>query len=145
MRHRTSAEWVAYFEENERPGGRLAWPRDAGVSREEIEAILPSIQAWQLCGQMPRDEMSRAPSQCERLNTAQGERPAWRRVLVDAAGRLLFLSFWSESWRRLRRVWQKTYAEVPTRRTTKTTAPPIRRRAADGVIEAPSRTRGWLH
>src|SRR5688572_9507202 len=48
MRHRTSAEWVAYFEENERLWSRLEFPRDAGVSREQIASILPSIQAWQL-------------------------------------------------------------------------------------------------
>jgi len=278
MRRRTSAEWVAYFEENERLWSRLEWPLEAGVSREQIAAIVPSIQAWQLgetsdgrhlrsvaarhayatgdpafadaveyfireeqrhgealgqfldrigaprirsnwgdgafralryarpnmevwttvvimvetmalvfyaalrratpsplmrqiCGQILRDEMPHLQFQYERLGAAQAARPTWKRMLVDAGQRLLFLtvvlaiwvdhrrllkagghsfrSYWLQSWRRLHWVRQKMYAEVPTRAGTATTMPPIRRRAAEAgmpsAIEAPSRTRGWLH
>lgn len=48
MEPRTSADWADYFAANTRRWDDFDWSLPAGVTRQELRPILPSIQAWQL-------------------------------------------------------------------------------------------------
>jgi hypothetical protein len=44
----TSAEWVAYFQDNAADAPAIPWDRGAEVTADELNAIARSLQAWQL-------------------------------------------------------------------------------------------------
>jgi hypothetical protein len=44
----TSAEWVAYFEDNARQQRDIPWESGAGATPEELAEIVPSLRGWQL-------------------------------------------------------------------------------------------------
>jgi hypothetical protein len=44
----TAAEWVAYFRANAARPRPVPWERGAGVTPDQLSALAPSLQAWQL-------------------------------------------------------------------------------------------------